>query len=98
MKTIEMVNLFGDPVILKISEARVNPTVRKGYASQPGTGPEGEKCKTCQHDFKSNQGGAKQFHKCKLRKEHWTGGYGSDILANSPACSMWERKRENEIK
>jgi len=92
MITHKMVNLFGDEVIVQISEARIKPTPRKGYASTPGTGPEGEMCKTCNHARKCNQGGAKQFYKCELMQAHWTGGYGSDILAKSPACSKWEKK------
>jgi hypothetical protein len=71
-------------------EPRRKPTVRKGYAGIPGRGPEGETCKSCNHSRLCNVGGAKQFYKCVLMKAHWTGGYGSDILARSPACQHWQ--------
>lgn len=92
MRTIEAVNLFGETITLKISEAKRTPTQRKGYAAQPGTGPDGETCKTCAHARKCNEGGAKQFYKCVLMERHWTGGYGTDILIKSPACMRWEAK------
>jgi hypothetical protein len=96
MQTREVIDLFGETVVLQASEARVKPTVRKGYAAPPGTGPEGEKCKTCAHDRRSNEYGAKQFHKCELMKAHWTGGYGTDILANSPACRHWQARAHSQ--
>lgn len=59
---------------------------KSGYAAQPGTGPEGEKCKTCRH-IRRVQGGAKTFPKCALIR--WTKGPGTDIKVNAPACSRW---------
>jgi hypothetical protein len=89
VKTIEAVNLWGEPITLQVSTAR-RPTNRRGYAAQPGTGPAGETCKTCRHACRTNEQGSKQYWKCGLRRSDWTGGYGTDILARSPACSKWE--------
>lgn len=94
MKTLQLTNLWGEPVTVKVSEAKHPQAVRKGYAALPGTGPKDEKCKTCAHDRLCGIGHAKQFHKCILMKSVWTGGYGTDILANSPACRMWEKITE----
>jgi hypothetical protein len=93
MKTVQVTNLFGEPVELRISEARRKPTEPKGYASLPGAGPQGETCKTCRHkrDLGST---ARTYWKCELMRAHWTGGPGTDIRMRSPACRRWE-KAEN---
>jgi hypothetical protein len=63
---------------------------KRGYVAPPGTGPEGETCRSCQHSVKRG-GTAGTFYKCALNRSKWTGGYGTDILLRSPACSKWER-------
>ena len=60
---------------------------RRGHAAQPGTGPEGETCKTCKHYVRKRM--AKVYRKCGLMQEHWTGGAGTDIRAGDPACEKW---------
>lgn len=60
-----------------------------GYAATPGTGPAGETCKTCAHICRKTM--SKTYLKCGLMRAHWTGGPGSDIRANSPACARWEK-------
>lgn len=90
MKTIHMTNLFGEPVVLRVSEARRKPTEPKGYAALPGTGPEGETCKTCRHKFGAGNSHARTYWKCELMRAHWTGGPGTDIRMRSPACRRWE--------
>lgn len=92
----KMTNLFGDEIVVTVSEAKRKPTIRKGYAATPGTGPDGETCKSCDHARKCNNDGAKQFYKCILMKRLWTGGYGSDILIKSPACRLWVKEVPNE--
>lgn len=98
------VNIKGEPVDLRaqMDEAarrrylerkaaapeKRKPTVKRGYAAQPGTGPEGETCKTCKHKRSFGNPG-KHFVKCGLRRDTWTHGEGTDILARSPACSKW---------
>ena len=72
----------------KLAAARKRLT-KGSYADVPGTGPEGEKCKTCKHIFRNEM--ARTYLKCGLTRAHWTGGYGTDILANAPACSKWEK-------
>lgn len=64
------------------------PTQANGYAAKPGTGPEGETCKTCNHHIIRSCG--KNYHKCELLGKHLTRGTGTDIRVRSPACSYWE--------
>jgi hypothetical protein len=60
----------------------------RGHAWQPGTGPQGETCKSCKHYTVKYL--SKAYRKCGLMREHWTGGAGSDIRASDPACKKWE--------
>ena len=66
---------------------RKDPTPA-GYAWRPGTGPEGETCKTCAHHVIKRLGGT--YHKCEIIRAKWTGGRKTDILVWSPACKFWE--------
>lgn len=60
----------------------------RGYVAPPGTGPEGMKCKNCAHY--THQGGVSgAYPKCGANRARWTGGRGSDILANAPACNRF---------
>jgi hypothetical protein len=64
----------------------------KGYASRPGSGPAGEKCRTCAHARKGNiDTAAGGFWKCALVKP--TRGPGTDIRLKSPACAYWKPRR-----
>jgi hypothetical protein len=63
----------------------------KGHAAQPGTGPAGETCKTCEHAVGKRM--ASTYYKCELRRSTWTGGAGTDIKLKDPACSKWEKTR-----
>ena len=63
-------------------------TVPRGHAWKPGTGPEGETCKTCEYYTVKRLGGT--YRKCWLMKDRWTGGPGTDIRASDPACKKWE--------
>lgn len=82
-----MPDLFGAPII-EPSKAKRKPTVKRGYAAPPGTGPDGETCGSCAHIASKPM--AKTYHKCGLMKRAWTGGSGSDVLVKSPACRLWE--------
>lgn len=62
---------------------------RGGYAAEPGTGPPGETCGTCQHHHVSSL--SKDYHKCRLGSD--SGGPGTDIRVRAPACSKWERMK-----
>lgn len=64
--------------------------VARGYGFPPGTGPEGETCKTCANSVANRM--AKTYWKCRLIEYRWTGGRATDILINSPACRGWEKK------
>lgn len=59
----------------------------RGYAMPPGTGPEGHTCGDCAHIYRTDR-----YRKCELMRKHWTHGYGTDVLARSPACGKWEQK------
>lgn len=86
-------NLFGEPPMLAehvamSSKAKRKPTVRRGYAMPPGTGPAGETCGSCGHLRRTLN--AKTYLKCGLMTAKWTKGPGSDVRAKSPACKKWE--------
>ena len=67
------------------------PTVKNGYAAPPGTGPEGQACRDCAHKRSmQSRSGAKHYVKCELRRASWTHGEGTDILARSPACHLFQ--------
>lgn len=68
------------------------PTVKKGYAAQPGTGPEGKTCRDCKHKTTMSNTGSKSWIKCELRRSTWTSGEGTDIKASAAACSKFEAK------
>lgn len=61
---------------------------KTGHAWKPGTGPQGETCKTCAHLVRRRF--SKVYLKCGLMKAQWTGGPGSDVKARDPACKKWE--------
>lgn len=64
---------------------------QRGHAARPGTGPEGETCRTCQH-YCRVEWHNKYWLKCGLMEHAWTHGPGTDIKAGSPACKFWERR------
>ena len=89
-----MRDMFGNEVTVEQARAMLakkgrKPTPPKGYAAPPGTGPEGETCKSCRHIYRNQM--SKTYLKCVLNRASWTGGPGSDIRASSPACRKWER-------
>jgi hypothetical protein len=66
-----------------------------GYAAQPGTGPSGETCKSCDHSYLKG-GVSGRYWKCGLVKE--TGGKGTDIRSTAPACKMWASANKDGVK
>ncbi len=91
-----MPDLFGHPIpedrIMTPAERKALLKKRKdprpqGYAASPGTGPEGETCGSCAHHAVRHL--AKDYHKCELMRQAWTGGRKTDILVRSPACAKW---------
>lgn len=74
------------------ADRKRKPTVKNGYAAQPGTGPEGKTCRDCQHKRSMTNTGNKSWIKCELRRATWTGGEGTDILASAAACSKFQPK------
>jgi len=90
-------DLFGRPIIpdgpaMTPAErkklTRHGKEVARGYASPPGTGPDGETCGTCAHSVARRM--AKTYWKCGRIRHLWTGGRATDILVGSPACRAWE--------
>lgn len=61
---------------------------KTGHAWMPGTGPDGETCSTCKHLVRKTM--SKTYLKCGLMRTTWTGGSGTDVKANDPACKKWE--------
>ena len=58
----------------------------KGYAAAPGTGPDGQFCRTCAHAWSRGR-----YWKCDLVNP--TRGPGTDIRLKSPACRFWDRRK-----
>ena len=89
-----MTDLFGNPE----SELLEGPVDRyKGrrnaFPYPPGTGPDGETCKTCRHATRIEYH-AKAYWKCGLMKHYWTHGPGTDIRLKDEACKFWKRRSE----
>lgn len=68
----------------------------RGYYAPPGTGPEGETCKTCKHHVVRQY--SKRYHKCALAQARWTGGRSSDILTRAHACKGWEGGKDESTE
>jgi hypothetical protein len=83
--TNQLYNCYGEPITLVKPEK-----YGKGYAAQPGTGPENETCRTCSQctvkEFKNN------YYKCTIMEKTWTRGRATDILLRSKACKKWKGK------
>lgn len=89
---LDLVEFLGGPALTPAQRrqlTRRTPTP-KGYAKPPGSGPAGETCKGCTHIARL-RGSNRMYLKCRLLEAHWTSGPGTDILASSPACSLWEK-------
>lgn len=85
-----LTDLFGLQVLIEApltGPRKRPPTKANGYAAPPGSGPEGETCKSCVHLYRNEY--AKVYLKCDLMRAYWTGGTATDIRAGSPACSRW---------
>lgn len=74
----------------KRKTAKRGQTEPQGHAAAPGSGPEGETCRTCKHLYRKSM--AKTYLKCELMKHRWTGGGKTDVRAKDPACARWEAK------
>ena len=88
------VDLFGATYALQPAPSRQRkprPAWRGLYADVPGTGPTGEKCRTCRHALRI-QPSARAFYKCGMARKLWTGGEATDVRLAAPACSRWERR------
>ena len=74
---------------------------RRGHAAQPGTGPEGETCKTCWLHYRSVSYHDKTYRKCRLMEHCWSHCDATDIRAKDPACRYWNvaftKEQEQEI-
>ena len=82
-------NCYGE--VITLNKPETHPA---GYAEHPGTGPDGETCKSCRHLACREL--AKRYYKCDLMRHAWTSGRGTDVLLRSPACSRWAGKRSQE--
>ena len=103
-KPVVFVNCNGEPVDFKalgakaaehravVGRVKRKPTQPKGYAADPGSGPEGKTCRHCKHKVTLSNTGRKSWIKCELMRGKWTSGPGTDIRAGSPACNRFEPK------
>ena len=66
----------------------------RGYGAPPGSGPQGETCKTCRYRVQMS-GSSQRWSKCEKARWRWTGGRATDILASAPACKLWQDRRPN---
>jgi hypothetical protein len=82
--TLPYLDLLGDP--LSERPARPGRLTPRGYAADPGSGPDGRTCADCAHCKRVPGGGRRQYSKCDLCPGTWTHAAGSDIARGSPAC------------
>jgi len=57
------------------------------YAATPGSGPDGETCRSCRHSV-CNRPGNRRYWKCRLVRS--TNSPATDIRLKTPACWRWE--------
>lgn len=82
--------LFPEMRAAALRPKRRRDPVPRGHAWKPGTGPEGETCKTCAHRVRLHYHN-KVYQKCGKNEAGWTHGRGSDIRVADPACKFWEK-------
>lgn len=86
-----------DPEWLKAHPLTFVPKKKKsGYPAEPGTGPKGETCGTCDNLHSKEMYSGRVFYKCKILTPKWTGGAGTDVKLRSASCSYWKPKIERE--
>lgn len=67
-------------------------TMPKGYAADPGSGPDGFTCRQCKHYIIKYTQAGYTHPKCGLMRHRWTNGRGSDIKVSSPCCKKFEKE------
>ncbi len=80
------------PELFEVGKRTPEPK-QQGHYRLPGSGPEGETCKTCKYSVAPGRS-LHRYYKCQLIYKGWTHGYASDIRLKDPACSGWEAKGE----
>ena len=81
-------DLLGDPVDLNPPLPRGRQKIR-GYAADPGSGPEGETCGGCQHSIRQEYH-TRTYWKCGHDQGRISRSAATDIRKSSPACKLWE--------
>lgn len=85
-----MPDLFGEEVVLVAKPSRKGIQRVRGYAADPGTGPDGETCGTCTHILRvKNWSGRKHWAKCGHPRGYRSHSTASDIKVRAPACLHW---------
>lgn len=82
----------GPKPLKKNGNAKRKDPTPKGHAWRPGTGPEGETCRTCAN-LARTLGTQRAYLKCGLMRAKWTRSRGTDVLARDPACKFWEAEK-----
>lgn len=85
-------DLFGVTPAFNLHRGAGRPN---GYAAEPGSGPTGESCKTCDNCVRVKLS-SKSVYKCELVA--WTGGRATDVLVTAPACRFWVRPASTPIE
>lgn len=62
----------------------------RGYARRPGSGPDGETCKTCGHCCKLHRDGWAGY-KCAVIRHRWSRSPATDVALRSPACEAFQK-------
>jgi phage gp16-like protein len=91
-------NLFGElesaPALSDAGRKRRQRRLRerpRGHAMPPGTGPDGETCRTCRHSTRVELA-TKGVHKCGANRARWSASVVTDIRLRDPACAKWEAR------
>ncbi len=91
-----MKDLFGEIPQQMIDDSKRKTTRPDGYASSPGSGPEGMTCRQCDHYIITYTQAGYTHPKCGKNRGKWTKGRGSDIKVSSPACSQFEPENKTQ--
>ena len=59
----------------------------RGYAGNPGAGPDGETCGSCTH-VRLQSATSRRYYKCGIGTI--TRGPGTDIRLKTAACELWK--------
>lgn len=86
----EMVDLFGDKIVERVSEAKRKSTQPKSMQRGQAPARPVRRARSARTDARP-AARARAYWICRLMEAHWTGGLSTDIRMRSPACQHWEK-------